>query len=82
MSLVDALLLDPYPFDVWIATRTDGVKGSGTSNDPFIGSTQARFDGIMALFQTQSNVTIHLGPEQAAEEEGVEVAAEGAVAVG
>ena len=61
MSLVDALLLDPYPFDVWIATRNDGVKGSGTLNDPFNGNTQARFDGIMASFQTQSNVTIHLG---------------------
>jgi hypothetical protein len=25
MSLTDALLLDPYPFEVWIAFRTDGI---------------------------------------------------------
>ena len=29
MSLLDALLLDPTPFNVWITYRTDGVKGSG-----------------------------------------------------
>src|ERR1051325_9427704 len=62
MALIDALLLDPYPLDVWIASRVDGVKGSGTLNDPYNGSTQARFDGIMAMFQNQSNITIHLGP--------------------
>ena len=29
MSLLDALLLEPFPTNVWIAYRTDGVKGSG-----------------------------------------------------
>lgn len=65
MSLLDALLLDPAPFDIWIAARTDGVNGSGTLNDPYDGSTQARFDAIMKAItiQTESNpVTIHLGP--------------------
>ncbi len=38
MSLLDALLLDPPPFDVWIALRTDGTKGSGTQSDPYDGS--------------------------------------------
>jgi len=58
MSLLDAFLLDPYPYNVWIAKRTDGLKGSGTVSDPYDGSTQLRFDGIMALFQNQSNVRI------------------------
>ena len=40
MSLLDALLLDPYRINVWIAYRTDGVKGSGTQNDPYDGSTK------------------------------------------
>ena len=39
MSLLDALLLDPAPFDTWVAYRQDGVKGSGTLNDPWNGST-------------------------------------------
>jgi hypothetical protein len=34
MSLVDALLLDPYPLHIFIAVRTDGANGSGTINDP------------------------------------------------
>ena len=38
MSLLDALLLDPAPFNVWIAFRTDGIKGSGTASDPYDGS--------------------------------------------
>ncbi len=41
MSLVDALLLEPYrdPREVYIALRTDGLKGSGTIDDPFDGGT-------------------------------------------
>jgi hypothetical protein len=39
MSLLDALLLDPYRINVWIAYRTDVVNGSGTQNDPYDGST-------------------------------------------
>src|SRR5688572_18321125 len=38
MSLLDSLLLDPHKLDVWIALRTDGVKGSGTESDPYNGS--------------------------------------------
>jgi hypothetical protein len=62
MPLIDALLLDPAPFDIWIAKRTDGLRGSGTASDPYDGSTQAKFDEKMNLFASQSNVTIHLGP--------------------
>src|SRR5690349_22696687 len=60
--MLDALLLEPAPFDVWVAWRTDGVKGSGTANDPYDGSTQAKFDAVMILFAAQSKVTVHLGP--------------------
>ena len=42
MSLIDALLLEPAPFEVWIAYRGDGVKGGGTINDPDDGSTTTR----------------------------------------
>jgi hypothetical protein len=38
MSLLDSLLLDPQKLDVWIAVRSDGVKGSGTESDPYNGS--------------------------------------------
>src|SRR6266545_1331384 len=38
MSLFDSFLLDPQKFDVWIAPRTDGLKGSGTESDPYNGS--------------------------------------------
>ena len=65
MSLLDALLLDPAPFNVWIALRTDGLKGSGTASDPYDGSTQARFDGAMLTIAAQfpgQKVAIHLGP--------------------
>src|SRR5713101_2003927 len=60
MSLLDALLLDPPPFDVWIALRTDGAKGSGTQSDPYDGSSQQTFDGLMNGFP--ANTAIHLGP--------------------
>lgn len=60
MSLSEALLLDPYPFDIWVAYRTDGLKGSGTLNDPWDGSTQARFDSVMSGLP--ANARVHLGP--------------------
>jgi hypothetical protein len=47
MSLVDALLLDPYPFEIWIAYRTDEAKGTGTLNDPLNGVT--RYEASKAL---------------------------------
>jgi hypothetical protein len=37
MSLLSAMLLDPYrdPREVWIALLTDGQRGSGTVDDPY-----------------------------------------------
>ena len=40
MSLLDAMLLDPAPFECFVAYRTDGVAGSGTLNDPFNAATK------------------------------------------
>src|SRR6266487_3285098 len=49
MSLIDALLLEPCPLklsdcpiphELWIAARTDGIKGSGTLDDPYDGSSR------------------------------------------
>lgn len=60
MSLLDALLLDPYRINVWIAYRTDGVAGTGTQNDPYDGSTATKFDGLMSGFAT--NTFVNLGP--------------------
>ena len=42
MSLLDALLLDPYrdSREVWIALRADGQRGSGTLDDPYDGGTR------------------------------------------
>src|SRR5438046_2101310 len=40
--LSDAFLLDPARLDVWIALRTDGVKGSGTESDPYDGSVRPK----------------------------------------
>src|SRR5438445_1951431 len=61
MSLSEALLLDPYPFEVWIAARTDGVGGSGSASDPYDGSTADRFDAIMST-KIPENMKINLGP--------------------
>lgn len=33
MSLLDALLLDPYPFECFVAYRVDSIAGSGTIDD-------------------------------------------------
>jgi len=60
LSLFDALLLDPYPLTVWIAFRTDGIKGSGTLNDPYDGSTASKFDALMNGFS--ANTRVQLGP--------------------
>ena len=56
MSLVDGLLLDPFPHDAqspasfprnyWIAQRSDGQYGSGTVSDPWDGSGDG-FDARM-----------------------------------
>jgi hypothetical protein len=62
MALTDALLLDPYPFETWIAVRPE--KGSGTLNDPFGATTQAVFDGIMSTVMAglTGPMLIHIGP--------------------
>jgi len=60
MGLTDALLLDPYPFEIWIAQRSDGQKGSGTLNDPYDGGTATKFDGIMNALPGPT--CVHLGP--------------------
>lgn len=64
MSLLDAFLLDPAEFEVWIAIRQDGAKGSGTASDPYDGSP-GHFDDIMKEIAQRfpnGGVTIHLGP--------------------
>jgi|SRR6266850_1550156 len=40
--LTEALLLDPYPFQIWIAVRGVGSgSGSGTAEDPYNATVQA-----------------------------------------
>ncbi len=60
MSLLDAMLLNPYPFEVWIARRSDGARGSGSARDPFSGNTAAVLDPILAGLPAGSRV--HFGP--------------------
>ena len=55
-----ALLLDPSPFEIWVAVRSDLLKGSGTLNDPYDGSSQIKFDGIIGSLAVGS--VVHLGP--------------------
>jgi len=62
MALHDALLLDPAPFEAWIAKRTDGIAGSGTFNDPWDGSTTTRLDSILSQLPGNAPMMIHLGP--------------------
>jgi hypothetical protein len=56
MSLLDALLLDPHPFNVWIARRADGVKGSRTASDPYDGNNIVRLDSANPVQHVNSNV--------------------------
>src|SRR6266516_1761374 len=60
MSLLDALLLDPFRINVWIAYRTDGVKGTGTQNDPYDASTATKLDALLNNFS--ANTRVHMGP--------------------
>ncbi len=62
MSLTDAFLLEPAPLNIWISYRTDELGGSGTQSDPFNGSTQERFDKVMASLPDNTPVRVHLGP--------------------
>jgi len=52
MALLDALLLDPAPFNVWIAARTDGILGSGTATDPYNGTPTVRIDALSRIDST------------------------------
>lgn len=61
MSLLDALLLEPSPFHVWIALRdaSEG-KGSGTITDPYRANTATLLDGLLSSFA--AGTVVHLGP--------------------
>ena len=63
MSLLDALLLESSRINVWIAYRTDGIKGSGTLSDPYDGSSATKFDQLMRDLAALSDATrVNLGP--------------------
>ena len=55
MSLIDALFLDSAPLNIWLAWRTDGVKGSGTHSDPYDASTKLAAADAASLSQANSN---------------------------
>jgi hypothetical protein len=66
MSLMDALLLDPFEMEVWVTPRTDGVLGSGTEDDPFDGTlystpalTVTGITGTNSLIATATTATNH-----------------------
>lgn len=46
---------------VYVSVRTDGLSGSGTQTDPFNGSTQARFDGLMKSFGPNTQINLSAG---------------------
>jgi hypothetical protein len=58
MALLEALLLDPFRINVWIAVRNDRVAGTGTHNDPYDGSTQAKFDALMSTMPSNTCVLV------------------------
>jgi hypothetical protein len=68
MPLLDALLLDPYRMNVWVAARTDGVPGTGTHSDPYDGSTSIKFDALMNQIAALAKATpptytcVHVAP--------------------
>ena len=74
MSLLDALfdegLVNPLPFadsavrrEAFIAIRNDGVRGSGTPDDPYNGSTPALLDALLRNGNLiTANMTIRFGP--------------------
>jgi hypothetical protein len=60
VALMESYDLDPDPKpEVWIAVRTDSVAGSGTSGDPYDGSTPEKFDALFC--EIPDNAIIHLG---------------------
>src|SRR5215207_9890760 len=61
MSLLDALLLEPHPFQIWLAKRTDNLAGSGTPSDPYNCRTADEFDLVLST-RCPANSHVHLGP--------------------
>jgi hypothetical protein len=61
VQLIDALLLEPYPVNVWVALRNDS-KGCGTMADPFGVNSAQRFDEVMSNLPADTPVRVHLGP--------------------
>src|SRR6202051_2832936 len=57
-----SLAAGPAP-DVYIASRTDGERGDGSSGNPYDGSTEARFDAFVGRSGSLINTpcTIYLG---------------------
>jgi hypothetical protein len=65
MPLTDAFLLEPHAFEIFVAERKDGVKGTGTLNDPFginPDSPTAAADFDTLLNDLPANIRINLGP--------------------
>ena len=66
MSLLDAVLEEDLlshnvmQQNYYIALRSDGAIGSGTTEDPWNGSTRAMFDAAMQ--KVPENSTVYLGP--------------------
>ncbi len=65
MPLTDAFLLEPHAFATFIAARKDGVKGTGTLNDPYgidpdSLTAAAEFDSLFNTFPAYTR--INLGP--------------------
>lgn len=57
-SIAEALLFEPYPFEIWVAVRPE--KGTGTLNDPYGAATATAFDTLMNSLP--ANVRVNLGP--------------------
>jgi hypothetical protein len=47
--------------NIHVPLRTDGIAGSGTLNDPYDASTQAKFDAVMSSLP-EKPMHVHLGP--------------------
>lgn len=47
--------------EVWISAQPTAVPGAGTAASPYDGSTQPKFDSIIASLESMQNIHIHLG---------------------
>jgi len=61
MSAADQPAIDAAISEVWISAQPVANGGTGTSSNPYDGSTQVKFDALMVSFQNTPNLTIHLG---------------------